>query len=161
MINDCWNFILFSEDDQNLSISTGNCCLTDVIFVSIGSSLLLRFLSPCLILCLRYTSKTIREQPLDKLEKVLHSALKKSSYVANIIFLVGIFRANAIKSITTLFKFESGISTGHSFSSRFFSSLASSDFSNFHSSPSLVRQNDVKTISCLRRSVISRLRSLK
>ena len=142
LINDCWNFILFSEDGQNLSISTGNCCLTDVIFVSIGSSSLLRFLSPCLILCLRYVSKTmsIRKQPLDKLEKVLHSALKKSSYVASIIFLVGIFRACAIKSITTtLFKSQSGISTGHGFSSRFFSSLASSDFGYFRSSPSLVR----------------------
>ena len=54
-----WNFALLSDDDQNLSISTGNCFLMVEMLVYIGSNLLLRFLSPCLILCWRYRSKAM------------------------------------------------------------------------------------------------------
>ena len=37
----CWNFILLSDEAQNLSISTGNCCLLLEMLVSISSNLLL------------------------------------------------------------------------------------------------------------------------
>ena len=130
-----WNLILLAQDAQNLSISTGSCCLTI-------ANLLLLLLSPSLMLCRRYKSKTmsIREHPFDNTEKVCHSALKKSSYVTRFIFFVGTFRTYAIKSIIiTDFKLLSGISVGHDCSRSFFSSLASSNFGDFRKSPSFVR----------------------
>ena len=80
-----WNFTLLSDDDQNLSISTGNCCLIVEILVSIDSNLHLRFLSPCLILCWGYRSKTMsmHVEPFDKDENVFQSAPSKSYNIPN------------------------------------------------------------------------------
>ena len=76
----CWNFLSLSDEAQNLSISTGNCCLLLEMLVSIGSNLLLLLRSACLMLCSRYRSKTIsmRLQPIDNNENVFQSTLKKS-----------------------------------------------------------------------------------
>ena len=76
----CWNFILLSDEAQNLSISTGNCCLLLEMYQSVLTCFFLLLHSDCLTLCSRYKSKTIsmRLQPIYNDENVFQSTLKKS-----------------------------------------------------------------------------------